>query len=229
MESRHGRKQKPVRSKARHGFTAVAAIDRGNGQKGSGNGGHKHAADVQFHAVRRDPEKPEVANGVNPPTTSIGGVPDCPGERLQSQVRAEDDQRRNIPSVIGHPKCWTGDDGTDQRMKAGLRNEFLDGRVMDESPSGERKAMCDFHEELTNLLDKITDVLLERLKRLDEITRMQEWLLDRYSKALLEKAIHGELEKAELEMARSRRYNGGGIAPGILDGSVKAKSAGRPR
>ena len=46
MESRHGRKQKPVRSKARQGFTAVAATDRGNGQTGSGNGGYTDAADV---------------------------------------------------------------------------------------------------------------------------------------------------------------------------------------
>ncbi len=88
--------------------------------------------------------------------------------------------------------------------------------------------MCDFHEELTNLLDKITDLLLERLKRLDEVTRMQEWLLDRYSKALLEKEIHEELRRAELELARSRRYNAGGIRPSILDSS-KAKSARRPR
>jgi len=95
MESRHGRKQKPVRSKARQGFTAVAAIDRGNGQKGSGDGADKHACDVQLHAVCRQPGGPRKTHGVSQFAVNSRASRDHPDEPVQGCVRAEDDQEQD--------------------------------------------------------------------------------------------------------------------------------------
>ncbi len=95
MESRHGRKQKPVRSKARQGFTAVAAIDRGNGQTGSDNGGDKDACDVRLHAVRRHPEKPGTVDPLGPLRARGRAAPDCPDEPVESHARTEDDEKQD--------------------------------------------------------------------------------------------------------------------------------------
>jgi hypothetical protein len=95
MESRHRRKQKPVRSKARQGFTAVAATDRGNSPTGSGNGGDKHACDVQLHAVRRQPGGPRKAHGVSQFAVNSRASRDHPDEPVQGCVRTEDDQEQD--------------------------------------------------------------------------------------------------------------------------------------
>jgi hypothetical protein len=95
MESRRRREQKPVRSKARHGFTAVAATDRGNGQTGSDNGGDKDATDVQLHVVRRHPGEPGAVDPLDPLRASGRAAPDCPGEPVEAHVRAEDDEKQD--------------------------------------------------------------------------------------------------------------------------------------